>query len=429
MRPGTFTLHHVHVLEQDGGFSPATSVVVEDGVVTAVAAGARGPAGAPEYDLSGLWLMPGVFDCHGHVGLSTVDSGELLRTPESYAVLEAAVNLRRTLRRRRDLRARSREHRRRRQEGRRRRPRQRPRTCTSRSAFSARPAATATCTPAASVSQPDPLWRFLMTTVDGVENMRLEVRRLLRDGADCIKLCTSGGVVSPHDTPFDESFTREEIAVAVAEASRRRRPVAVHATGGRGHRQRGGRRGARPLSTARCSPRSRPPPWPPPGCWLVPTLSVLRELIDDAEKAGRRRLRAVVRAAQDPGASRPASATACAWRARPACASRPAATGSTGASTAGTWRSWRCCTSAACRPRRSCSRRPPRGAELCGVGDRLGRLAPGYVFDAVVLGADPSDMAVFRRRETVLEVLKQGVPCRTGAALLAERGAGDEKEG
>ena len=66
------------------------------------------------------------------------------------------------------------------------------------------------------------------------------------------------------------------------------------------------------------------------------------------------------------------------------------------------------------------------GAELCGVGDRYGRVAPGYVFDAVVLGADPSDMSVFRRRETVLEVFKEGVPCRTGAALLAERGAGGE---
>jgi imidazolonepropionase-like amidohydrolase len=65
-------------------------------------------------------------------------------------------------------------------------------------------------------------------------------------------------------------------------------------------------------------------------------------------------------------------------------------------------------------------------AELCGVGDRYGRIAPGYVFDAVVLGADPSDMAVFRRRDTVLEVFKGGAPCRTGATLLADRRAGGQ---
>jgi imidazolonepropionase-like amidohydrolase len=64
------------------------------------------------------------------------------------------------------------------------------------------------------------------------------------------------------------------------------------------------------------------------------------------------------------------------------------------------------------------------GAELCGVGDRYGRIAPGYVFDAVVLGRDPSDMAVFRDKSTVREVFKGGVACRRGGDLLAERGPG-----
>ena len=41
-----FPLHHVRVLEQDGGFSGETDVVVEDGVVRAVGTGAAAPAGA-----------------------------------------------------------------------------------------------------------------------------------------------------------------------------------------------------------------------------------------------------------------------------------------------------------------------------------------------------------------------------------------------
>ena len=62
-----------------------------------------------------------------------------------------------------------------------------------------------------------------------------------------------------------------------------------------------------------------------------------------------------------------------------------------------------------------------QGAEN-GVADRYGRIAPGHVFDAIVLGNDPSDMAVFRDRRTVREVFKGGVACRSNDDLLAERG-------
>ena len=58
------------------------------------------------------------------------------------------------------------------------------------------------------------------------------------------------------------------------------------------------------------------------------------------------------------------------------------------------------------------------GAELCGVADRYGRIAPGYVFDAIVLDRDPSDMDVFRHPEAVLEVFKGGVACRGGIDLF-----------
>ena len=62
------------------------------------------------------------------------------------------------------------------------------------------------------------------------------------------------------------------------------------------------------------------------------------------------------------------------------------------------------------------------GAELCGVDDLYGRIAPGYVFDAVVLGEDPSDVSVFRRPSAIREVFKGGAGCKTGSTLLAERG-------
>jgi imidazolonepropionase-like amidohydrolase len=65
--------------------------------------------------------------------------------------------------------------------------------------------------------------------VDGVENMRLRVREVIRAGADWIKLCTSGGVLSPGDQPHHSALTLEEIKAAVDEARVQGRKVMAHA--------------------------------------------------------------------------------------------------------------------------------------------------------------------------------------------------------
>lgn len=67
------------------------------------------------------------------------------------------------------------------------------------------------------------------SVVDGVENMRLRVREVIRAGADWIKLCTSGGVLSPGDQPHHSALTIEEIRAAVDEASVQGRKVMAHA--------------------------------------------------------------------------------------------------------------------------------------------------------------------------------------------------------
>ncbi len=65
--------------------------------------------------------------------------------------------------------------------------------------------------------------------VDGVEAMRLRVREVIRAGADWIKLCTSGGVLSPGDQPHHSALTLEEIKAAVQEAATQGRKVMAHA--------------------------------------------------------------------------------------------------------------------------------------------------------------------------------------------------------
>ena len=65
--------------------------------------------------------------------------------------------------------------------------------------------------------------------VDGVEAMRLRVREVIRAGADWIKLCTSGGVLSPGDQPHHAALTLDEIRAAVDEAAAQGRKVMAHA--------------------------------------------------------------------------------------------------------------------------------------------------------------------------------------------------------
>ena len=67
------------------------------------------------------------------------------------------------------------------------------------------------------------------SVVDGVEPMRKRVRELIRAGADWIKLCTSGGVLSPGDAPHQATFTLDEIRAAVEEAATQGRQVMAHA--------------------------------------------------------------------------------------------------------------------------------------------------------------------------------------------------------
>jgi imidazolonepropionase-like amidohydrolase len=70
--------------------------------------------------------------------------------------------------------------------------------------------------------------------VDGEEAMRHRVREILRAGADWIKLCTSGGVLSSADSPQHAQFTVAEIATAVYEAGAQGKRCLAHAQSNQG---------------------------------------------------------------------------------------------------------------------------------------------------------------------------------------------------
>ncbi|GAB3564187.1 metal-dependent hydrolase family protein [Spelaeicoccus albus] len=68
--------------------------------------------------------------------------------------------------------------------------------------------------------------------IDSDDDVRRTVRLLVRSGADVIKVCTTGGVSSPSDTPHDLGVPEHHVRLIVEEMGRRQgQPVAAHAQG------------------------------------------------------------------------------------------------------------------------------------------------------------------------------------------------------
>lgn len=67
---------------------------------------------------------------------------------------------------------------------------------------------------------------------DGVDEVRKRVREVLRSGADVIKICSTGGVMSPTDDPEYTQFSCEELRTVVQEGAMRKGvKVMAHAQG------------------------------------------------------------------------------------------------------------------------------------------------------------------------------------------------------
>jgi imidazolonepropionase-like amidohydrolase len=69
---------------------------------------------------------------------------------------------------------------------------------------------------------------------DGVEGVQHKVREVIKYGADLIKICATGGVLSHGDNPQASAYTLEELKAIVADAHRLGRKVAAHAHGAQG---------------------------------------------------------------------------------------------------------------------------------------------------------------------------------------------------
>lgn len=217
-----------------------SDVVVEDAVVecddrgrivyagpASVAPPAR--AGARRIDGRGGTLLPGLFDCHTHLGMPSDRSlvEVALMTDPVVATLDTVDRLARTL-----------------EAG-----------ITSARDLGGLPAGFRDALEAGRISGPRiqtsvgvishtgghadgtlPGGRDLAlestVVADDVTEVRKAARRMLRAGADLVKICSSGGISSAHDDPDDQDLLDDEISAVVDEAQRHGgRPVASHAQG------------------------------------------------------------------------------------------------------------------------------------------------------------------------------------------------------
>jgi imidazolonepropionase-like amidohydrolase len=215
------------------GAPPADGdVAIEDGRIVAVGPGLDGDEAV---DVSGGAVLPGLFDCHVHVMVAHVDVWRVVQTPFSYRFYEAIGNLEATLatgittvrdgggadlglkKALEDGLVRG------------------PRLLISLSMISQTGGHSDAWQPSGYSIQlfprhaglPDPI-------VDGPHEMRRKVREIVRNGADVIKVATSGGVMSPRSRPESAHFRPEELDVLVAEARAAGRDVMAHAQSAEG---------------------------------------------------------------------------------------------------------------------------------------------------------------------------------------------------
>jgi imidazolonepropionase-like amidohydrolase len=223
--------------------------------------------------------------------------------------------------------------------------------------------------------------------VDGPEEMRRRVRELIREGADVIKVATSGGVLSPRDEPRHGHFRDDELAVLVEEATAAGRYVMAHAQATEGIKA-AIRNGIRSIEHGIYLDDEAISMMLERGTWLVPTLSAPRAVISAAE-SGTRMEENVIRKAKEVLEEHTASFRRAVDAGVKVAMGTDSGVGPHGRnleelglmvenSAMSPLDAWAATTSSA--------------ASLLGVDDDLGTIAPGKLADLTVLDGDPTDL-------------------------------------
>ena len=365
------------------GAQPALGdVVVEGDRIVDVGIGLDGDEAV---DCTGTVLLPGWFDCHVHVAFSgSVGITERVQKPFSYQFYEAAQNLERTL---------------------------------ALGITTVRDAAGADLGIQRAVRNgliPGPRLQISIAAMsqtgghndgwlpsghclpifvehpgrpsgiaDGPDDVRKVARQLLRAGAEVLKVCATGGVLSPSDDPRHSQFTEEELRVIVTEAAMQGRHVMAHAQGTDGIKN-ALRAGVRSIEHGIYLDDEAIELMLANDAWLVPTLiapvAVLRQI-----DAGADFPEFIVRKVTEVAAVHADS-----MRRAVAAGVRIAMGTDAGVGPHGTnLEELPLMEAAGMTPAQVLAATTSSSAELLGYGETLGRLAPGYRADLVVVDGDP----------------------------------------
>jgi imidazolonepropionase-like amidohydrolase len=230
--PSRTVIRAGHLLDVRTGKTLANqAIVIEDGKIVSVGPDSGAAAGATVIDLSGKTVLPGLIDAHTHLTYDPRFGYDRLAISLPREALIGAKNARITLLAGfatvRNLGA---------QEF---------------SDIALRDAINAGDVPGPRIDASGPAlsitgghcddnmlpyeWHATEVGVaDGVENVQHKVREIIKYGADVIKVCATGGVLSLGDNPQASQFTQEELRAIIADAHRLGRKVAAHAHGAQG---------------------------------------------------------------------------------------------------------------------------------------------------------------------------------------------------
>jgi imidazolonepropionase-like amidohydrolase len=404
----TWALRGAHVLDAAGGFgAPGDVELAGERVRVVRPAGTAGRM--PSIDADGWFLVPGFADCHVHATYSTLDLRELMRVPITRRTLQAAGNLRSMLHAGvtfvRDAGGLDAGVRQALELGEAEGPRVQvsavglTQTGGHYDGFLSGPGWEMS-TDALPLYPGRPGYR-----VDGVDAMRRAVREVIRAGADWIKLFATGGVTGPHDDPDAAEFSPDELDMAVAEAARRGKGVMAHAFGGEGLDQ-AVAAGVRSIEHGVFLTEEQAAAMARAGCWLVPTLSILHAAIDWARAGSLPADSAAAALALEPRVGE-AVAIARAHGVRIAMGTDSMVAEHHGA-TLGEPALMQAAGLSAAEALLAATR---GGYELCGLDDELGRIDEGFLFDAVLLRADPSaDLRSLTAPDAIAGVFQRGRP-------------------
>ncbi len=120
---------------------------------------------------------------------------------------------------------------------------------------------------------------------DGVDEVRKAVRYQVKYGADVIKICATGGVLSEGDAVGATQYTLEEMRAIVDEARKLERKVAAHAHGAEGIRL-AVQAGVASIEHGSFLDEAGAKLMAQHGTFLVPTISA-GEMVENAAKSGR----------------------------------------------------------------------------------------------------------------------------------------------